>query len=87
MTDDSFKSLLTSAFSTIPALNPKSGGLLGEIVNVKEHGYRGFGLVGGGNIHFHAEGDTPATVSASSLSAVGKALTDALEQLHSGTVE
>jgi hypothetical protein len=87
MTDDSFKPLLTSTFNRISALNPDSDDLVGELVNVKAHGYRGFGLVGGGNIHFHTKDDTPVTVSASSLSAIARALTETLEQLHIATDE
>lgn len=53
MTDEGFRPLLADAFAQIPALTPDTRALVGELLDAKEHGYRGFGLVGGGNIHFH----------------------------------
>ncbi len=74
-TDHVLQGVLESAFSRIEALSPQvMNPAVGELANVAEHGYSGFGLVSGGNVFFHTREDAPATVSESSMVEVVKAL-------------
>jgi hypothetical protein len=78
-TDKSLVPTLEAAFRDLPALRPRvPEHAVGELANVAEHGYRGFGLVSGGNIHFHTKDDSPVTVSGKSLVQIYQALELAL---------
>jgi hypothetical protein len=84
-TDDSFTGILQSAFQQVDGVDPVTReSLAGELANVRDHGYKGFGLVGGGNIHFHTREDTPRTVSEVSLIKVQRALEQTFSEIEDG---
>jgi hypothetical protein len=51
---------------------------IGEFRDLVEHGYRGLGIVGGGNPWFHVPGDDPRSVHGETLAAVTAAMAQAL---------
>ena len=82
-TDESLFAMLEQSFSSIPPLKPVvRDRVVGELANVAEHGYSGFGLVSGGNVFFHTREDRPATVSESSLIQVQQALEETFSQIE-----
>lgn len=75
-------SLLQTAFSSLPMFSLRTNTRIGEFRDLTEHGYRGLGIVGGGNPWFHVPGDDPRAVSAPALAAVTSAMAQALSGLE-----
>jgi hypothetical protein len=72
---------LTSAFSDIPDLQPKTGPASGELVLVMEAGYPSFGFFGRHRF-FHPPADDPDVTAPELLEPIAMALARALETIE-----
>jgi hypothetical protein len=69
---------MRDAFADLPAFRLRTDTRIGEFRDLLDHGYRGLGVVGGGNPWFHVPGDDPRSVAAETLARVAEAITRAL---------
>jgi hypothetical protein len=74
--------LMRRAFVDLPMYSVRSDTQIGEFRDLAEHGYRGIGVVGGGDPWFHTTRDDPTAVSAKTLVAVSRAAIDALGEIE-----
>lgn len=65
---------LRDAFAHLPMYTLRTDTRIGEFRDLVEHGYRGLGIVGGGNPWFHVPGDDPRGVHGETLAAVTTAM-------------
>jgi hypothetical protein len=70
------------AFADLPAYTLRTDTQIGEFRDLVDAGYRGLGIVGGGDPWFHVERDDPSTVSAETLAAVSRAAAAALDEIE-----
>jgi hypothetical protein len=69
---------MRDAFAHLPMYTLRTDTRIGEFRDLVEHGYRGLGIVGGGNPWFHVPGDDPRSVHGETLAAVTAAMAQAL---------
>ena len=69
---------LAEAFRDLPMYTLRADTRIGEFRDLVEHGYRGLGIVGGGNPWFHVPGDDPRAVHGETLARVTAAMAGAL---------
>jgi hypothetical protein len=82
---DEYAALMQDAYADLPMYRLRTDTRIGEFRDLVDHGYRGLGIVGGGNPWFHVERDDPTTVSAETLAAVGRATALALTRVEALT--
>jgi hypothetical protein len=74
--------IMRRAFADLPMYTLRTDTQIGEFRDLIDNGYRGLGVVGGGDPWFHTERDEPSTVSAETLAAVSLAVARALEDVE-----
>jgi hypothetical protein len=70
--------IMRRAFADLPMYTLRTDTRIGEFRDLVEHGYRGLGVVGGGNPWFHVPGDDARSVSTEMLARVTSAVAEAL---------
>jgi hypothetical protein len=70
--------IMRDAFADLAMFTLRTDTRIGEFRDLVEHGYRGLGVVSGGNPWFHVSGDDARSVSASTLASVTSAVARAL---------